>query len=74
MSAILPLIVGAEARAVALAAALQKQGIFVPAIRYPTVARGQARLRISLTAGHTEADVAALVWTLSAIGEQTFEP
>ncbi len=59
-SAILPLILGAEDRAVAAAQALLTEGFFVPAIRYPTVARGQARLRVSLSAAHTEADVDAL--------------
>jgi 8-amino-7-oxononanoate synthase len=44
-----------------LAHALQKQGFFVPAIRYPSVARGTARLRITLTAVHTESQIRALV-------------
>jgi len=57
-SAIVPLIIGAEADALAAAAALRESGIYIPAIRYPTVARGQARLRLTLTAAHTseEAD------------------
>lgn len=59
-SPILPLIVGAESRAVELATSLREQGIFVPAIRYPTVARGQARLRLTITADHTVADITAL--------------
>jgi 8-amino-7-oxononanoate synthase len=63
-SAIAPLILGDEARAVAAATSLREQNIFVPAIRYPTVARGAARLRITLTAAHTAADVAALTHAL----------
>ena len=59
-SAIIPLIIGDETRAVATATKLRKQNIFVPAIRYPTVARGAARLRITLTAAHSAADVAEL--------------
>ena len=59
-SAILPLHVGEEGRAVALAAALRDLGVFIPAIRYPTVARGAARLRLTVTAAHTAQDVAAL--------------
>ncbi len=51
-SAIVPLIIGAESDALAAAATLLERGIFVPAIRYPTVARGQARLRVTLTAAH----------------------
>jgi 8-amino-7-oxononanoate synthase len=57
-SAILPLIVGDEARAVTSAAKLRERGFFVPPIRYPTVARGSARLRITVTAAHTADDLA----------------
>jgi 7-keto-8-aminopelargonate synthetase-like enzyme len=46
---------------------LRQQGIFVPAIRYPTVARGAARLRVTLTAAHTADDVAALASALTQI-------
>ena len=53
-SAIVPIIIGDEARALEISAALQKRGILIPAIRYPTVARGQARLRASLMATHTQ--------------------
>ena len=59
-SAIVPLQVGAETEAVALAARLRADGVFVPAIRYPTVARGAARLRLTITAAHTAEDVRAL--------------
>jgi len=64
-SAIVPIIVGDETRAVAASAALREQGIFVPAIRYPTVARGQARLRVTLTAAHTTEEINLLVATLN---------
>ena len=56
--------IGDETQAVETAAALREQGIFIPAIRYPTVARGQARLRLTLTAAHTTEDVATLVKAL----------
>jgi 7-keto-8-aminopelargonate synthetase-like enzyme len=59
-SLIMPLALGEEARAMAAAADLLGRGIFVPAIRYPTVARGAARLRVTLTAAHTAEDVGAL--------------
>jgi 8-amino-7-oxononanoate synthase len=59
-SAILPLMIGDEARAVKTAAALLDKNIFVPAIRYPTVARGQARLRVTITAAHEPADIIQL--------------
>jgi 8-amino-7-oxononanoate synthase len=63
-SAIVPLIVGAEAEAAQLATRLREDGVFVPAIRYPTVARGKARLRVTLTAEHTIEDIRALVTKL----------
>ena len=64
LSAIIPVILGPEGKVVEAAAALCEQGLFIPAIRYPTVARGQARLRITLTAGHTADEIAQLTCTL----------
>ena len=52
-SAIVPIVIGDEACALKTSAALQNAGILIPAIRYPTVAKGQARLRASLMATHT---------------------
>ena len=60
-SAILPLIVGEEAKAVATMERLREAGFFIPAIRYPTVARNEARLRVTVSASHTSADVQALL-------------
>lgn len=65
-SAIIPIIIGDEAKAVAAAETLREKGIFVPAIRYPTVARGRARLRVTLTAAHSAEDIAKLA---RAIGD-----
>jgi 8-amino-7-oxononanoate synthase len=65
-SAILPLSVGAEAEAVALSERLLEGGVFVPAIRYPTVAKGEARLRITVSAGHSPEDIKNL---LEILGE-----
>ena len=67
-SAIIPILIGDEAKAVAAAAALRERGIFIPAIRYPTVARGQARLRLTITATHTPADLAELQAALRSLG------
>ena len=53
-SAIVPIVIGDEAKAMQISAKLQEQGILIPAIRYPTVAKGQARLRASLMATHTQ--------------------
>ncbi len=58
------LIIGANARAMALSSALRERGILVPAIRPPTVPVGTARLRISLSAAHQQADVGLLVTAL----------
>ena len=66
-SAILPLIIGKESGAVAAATALREQNIFVPAIRYPTVARGAARLRITLTAAHSSDEVRSLATALAEL-------
>ena len=60
-----PLMCGDDKRATALATALEAQGLWVPAIRPPTVPEGRARLRITLSALHTQAEVDALVDALS---------
>ncbi len=59
-----PLLVGKNNVAVALSEGLRKRGIWVPAIRPPTVPQGTARLRISLSAAHSEQDVAQLISAL----------
>lgn len=66
-SAIIPVVLGEETRAVAAAAKLREQNIFVPAIRYPAVARGAARLRVTLTADHSADDIAELVCALTPV-------
>jgi 8-amino-7-oxononanoate synthase len=59
-----PLLVGGNDEAVALSEGLRACGIWVPAIRPPTVPQGTARLRISLSAAHDESDVARLIGAL----------
>ena len=59
-----PLIIGGNADAVRASQALRERGIIVPAIRPPTVPEGTARLRISLSSAHDEADVEGLVVAL----------
>ena len=66
-TAIQPLVIGANADAVALSEQLAQRGLLVPAIRPPTVPQGTARLRISLSAAHSVADVARLVAALNAL-------
>ena len=68
-TAIQPLIVGENSAALALSAALEAQGLWVPAIRPPTVPVGTARLRIVLCASHTAHDVQRLVDGLSDAAE-----
>lgn len=60
-----PLLVGSSERAIALSQALQEQGILVTAIRPPTVPQGSARLRITLTAAHTQQHVEQLLMALT---------
>jgi len=59
-----PLVIGANADAVRVSQALLPHGLLVPAIRTPTVPAGTARLRITLSAAHSAADVAQLVEAL----------
>jgi 8-amino-7-oxononanoate synthase len=66
-SPIIPVVLGAEERAVAASAALLQQGLHVPAIRPPTVAPGTSRLRVALSAAHTDEQVARLVVALAAL-------
>lgn len=66
-SAIVPLIVGPEEKALEMAAALRTLGIFIPPIRYPTVARGKARLRLTMSAAHSGQDIQALLSALRSV-------
>ena len=59
-TAIQPLIVGGNGEALALMQSLWERGLWVPAIRPPTVPAGTARLRISLSAAHDDAHIDAL--------------
>lgn len=69
-AAILPLIIGDEARTVQYANRLRERGIFIPAIRYPTVARGSSRLRITLTAAHATTEIPELLTVLETLAVQ----
>jgi 8-amino-7-oxononanoate synthase len=62
---IVPVVVGSARAALEMSRRLQERGLLVPAIRPPTVPEGTARLRISLTAQHSEEDVARLVAALA---------
>jgi 8-amino-7-oxononanoate synthase len=69
-SAIFPWIVGDEQAALELATDLQAEGFFVPAIRYPTVAKGAARLRITVTAVHTAKQICSLCDAIKNLKKQ----
>ena len=62
-----PLLLGDSRRATAWSQALAEQGIWVAAIREPTVPRGEARLRVTLSAAHREAQVDRLLDALDRI-------
>ncbi|WP_306604530.1 8-amino-7-oxononanoate synthase [Azonexus sp.] len=66
-TAIQPLIVGANQAALDLAKALWERGLWVPAIRPPTVPKDTARLRISLSAAHTADDIDQLITALKEL-------
>ena len=66
-SAIIPLIIGEEEKAMAASQWLREKGFLVPAIRYPTVSRGSAQLRVALSASHTQEQVTSLCSALSRL-------
>ncbi len=66
-TAIQALVIGENAAALAVSEKLAQRGLLVPAIRPPTVPRGTARLRISLSAAHGEDEAAKLVDALNDV-------
>jgi 8-amino-7-oxononanoate synthase len=67
-SAIVPVVVGANRKALAASAALRESGFLVAAIRPPTVPTGTARLRFTFSATHADADVDALIAAVRELG------
>lgn len=65
-----PLVIGGNAEVMAAAQALEAQGLWVSAIRAPTVPAGTARLRITLSAAHTHDDVARLLAALGQLAQE----
>jgi 8-amino-7-oxononanoate synthase len=63
-TAIQPVLLGSDAQALAAAQMLREAGFFVPAIRPPTVPQGKSRLRITLSAAHSQQDIQALIQAL----------
>jgi 7-keto-8-aminopelargonate synthetase-like enzyme len=60
-SAILPVIIGDEKKAIDTSKQLLERGIFIPAVRFPTVPKGKARLRITVSAAHSFQDIEKLI-------------
>ena len=66
-SAIMPIILGESERALTAAAQLFDQGFLIPAIRYPTVPRDRARLRLTVSAAHSEVQLRAIGAAIQAL-------
>jgi 8-amino-7-oxononanoate synthase len=73
-SPIIPVILGSERRALEASAALLADGLWVPAIRPPTVPAGTSRLRVTLSAAHTDAQVARLIEALEPLRSAALAP
>jgi len=67
-SPMVPVVVGDAARAVEAQVSLRERGLWVPAVRPPTVPVGGSRLRVSLSAAHTDEDIARLAGALHDLG------
>jgi 7-keto-8-aminopelargonate synthetase-like enzyme len=67
-SAIVPVILGSEERVLHEAARLQNEGFFITPIRYPTVPRNTARLRITLSSAHSPEEILSLAAALKESG------
>jgi 8-amino-7-oxononanoate synthase len=72
-TAIQPVILGSNADALLAAKLLDEAGYWIPAIRPPTVPNGSARLRITFSANHSEADLRQLIATLKTIEQKVIE-
>lgn len=70
VSAIAPVLVGTNEAALSMSKAVREAGFLVPAIRYPSVPRGTARLRVTLSAAHQAPQVAALAQLLRGLQKE----
>jgi len=66
-SAIIPIILGDAGRALEAADRIMERGLYVPAIRFPTVPRDSARLRVTISARHTPEQISALCGVLRSL-------
>jgi 8-amino-7-oxononanoate synthase len=66
LSAIIPVVIGDEKKCLYISSRLLEKGLFVPPVRFPTVAKGAARLRISLSAKQSDLDIETLLFDLKS--------
>ncbi|MCI0651412.1 MAG: glycine C-acetyltransferase [Planctomycetes bacterium] len=66
---IVPIMIGDEKKTMAMAAELNRRAIFVVGFTYPVVPRGQARIRVQISAAHTEAQIDRAVAAFRAVGK-----
>jgi 8-amino-7-oxononanoate synthase len=66
-----PVMLGSEVAAMAASDSLRRQGLWVPAIRPPTVPKGSSRLRITFSAAHADDDIERLLEGLASLPRQT---
>ena len=66
-----PILLGDEASALQMSSELEKLGLLISAIRPPTVPKGSSRLRVTITAAHTEADIEKLLQALEQVTTAT---
>ena len=69
-SQIIPIIIGPEKVAMEFSNKLLNEGVFLQAVRYPTVEKGSARLRVSLTASHTTPQLKSAIDSIESIGRK----
>jgi len=70
-SQIIPILIGETSKAMEISKTLMDEGFLVPAIRPPTVPQGQSRLRLSLSAAHSDRDIDDLIAALQRVGKKT---
>ena len=67
---IIPIVIGDARKTVTFAEKLQDNGIYAPAIRPPTVAPGESRIRLTITADHSMGDIDHLLKSFHSIGKE----
>lgn len=70
LTPIIPVVIGDAQKAVIFAKRLQEKGIYAPAIRPPTVAIGESRIRLTVTADHSVREIDKLLESFYVIGKE----